>query len=98
MTKEEYNIKLKQIEIDSENAKKELYKEYAISNNPYKIGDIISDHVKTIKIESWKYYKSFGLPQCVYRGIRINKDGTIAKKQDNNTIYQENINKEISPA
>jgi len=40
MTELEYKARLKQISIDFENANKALYKEYAASNNPYKVGDI----------------------------------------------------------
>jgi hypothetical protein len=64
---------------------------YAFSNNPYKIGDFITDHVGTIKIEKIKFSVYFGGSECVYIGTQYNKDGKVSKKQDRNTIYQSNI-------
>ena len=69
-----------------------------MSNNPYKIGDVIKDHTSTIKIDTINVYMSLTDPCCVYSGPELKKDGTpkLPKrdgKQIRATIYQSNIQK-----
>ena len=91
MNKDELKSALKEAANEYELKKSEIYGMYAFSNNPYKIGDIISDNVGTIKIEKIKFNVSFGESECVYIGTQYNKNGEVSKKQDHNTIYQSNI-------
>lgn len=94
MTKEEYQLKYKEITQQEDERKKSLAKDYANSNNPYKIGDIITDHVGSIKIEEIKYslYTSFDtLPCCVFIGTEITKKGELNKRGKKRMIYQTNI-------
>lgn len=91
MTKEELKEHLSQLETRHRQDITTLYKEYELSNNVYKIGDIISDHSTTIKIEKIKVSILFGESQCVYEGTQLKKDGTPSKKQNNTTIFQSNI-------
>lgn len=92
MTKEQYDLAKKELEKEFEEKKKFLAIDFARENNPYKQGDIISDHYKTIKIERWKTtYGGFGYPSLIYYGTALKKDGTPAKNQKENAIYQENI-------
>jgi len=91
MTKEEYKIEMNQIEKRFDAEKKELYKRYAFANNPYKVGDIITDHIGSIQIQKIQTYVSLSYPECVYTGIELNKDGNPSKKQRHITIYQSNI-------
>lgn len=68
--------------------------EYATKNNPYKVGDKIQDHWQYIQIQSIHYgglNGSNGLPVCVYKGIRLKKDGTPFKSGENSNMYQSNI-------
>lgn len=92
MTQQEYNIELNLLTSKFQKEKKEIDKKFAIANNPYKIGDFITDHVATIKVEEISFWKSLnGIPSCVYTGTQYNKDGSISKKQDHDTIFQMNI-------
>lgn len=92
MTKEEYDIAIKEIEHRVEDSKKKLAINYATSNNPYKVGDVITDHFHTIRIERWKtVLGGFSYPSLVYYGTVLNKDGKDAKNQKDNYMYQENI-------
>lgn len=93
MTIEEYNSKLKSLNDKFETDKEEIQIEYALSNNPHKVGDIIEDHYHTIQIERFKVYPGLGIPQCVYYGTELKKDGSPTKKQINFTMYQSNIKK-----
>jgi hypothetical protein len=93
MTKEEYKSKLIEINNDSELKLKSLAKEYALSNNPYKIGDIVTDHIKTVKIEKIQFTlgQFQSPPECVYTGIELTKKGEPNKNGNKNSVYQSNI-------
>ncbi|MFX0132954.1 MAG: hypothetical protein ACFFDN_04840 [Candidatus Hodarchaeota archaeon] len=93
MTKEEYD----KIELEIENRKKTemsiLRKTFALSNNPYEIGDIIKDHANRIQIGKIKITTIFSskYPCCVYEGIKLKKDLTPFKSQEKAVIFQINI-------
>lgn len=92
MNKEEYNLNLNALVVDFNLKKRRLIKDYALANNPYKKGDIITDHVATIEIEKISVYVGSSSDiQCCYDGTQLNKDGTINKKQNHTCIYQCNI-------
>lgn len=111
MTKQEYDEKLKVIEENYDLLKKDLYKNFAFANNPYKVGDIITDHIGSIKIEKIRFkrppynflptspecvYEGIELlPQCVYEGIELTKKGEPKKNESRRIVYQDNINKPL---
>ncbi len=74
---------------------RKLKKEYAFSNNFYKIGDIIEDHYHIIKIEKIQWTSLTNFPECVYTGIQLTKKLEIVKKQKNNQMYQSSIKRKI---
>lgn len=84
MTEEEYQIRLKALEADFARNKKSLAHQFAFSNNKYKVGDIVSDRIYTIKIEQIKWsqgaFYNNPLPHCVYIGTILNKDLTVPKR------------------
>lgn len=90
MTKEELKEKFRDAEIDYDRAKKAIYIEYAKSNNPYKPGDIITDHVWSLKIEKITISIGWGESQCVYHGVNLKANGQPAKKQGR-VVHQNNI-------
>ena len=67
--------------------------EFVKANNPYKIGDKVTDHIGTIIIEkiacNWGYS---GVPCAVYFGVELNKDGKPNKRGNKRTAWQSNIN------
>lgn len=71
--------------------------EFAKSNNPYKVGDIVTDHIGALQIQRISVcapqpYNP--LPCCIYRGVELKKDGTPKKHQDPmRYVYQFNIKK-----
>lgn len=95
MTQEEYKNKIAELSKKFELDRQNLRKEYAFSNNPYKIGDIITDHIGSIKIDNVKCAQPFlsELPCCVYIGLELKKDGTPTKLGKQRTIYHTNIKK-----
>jgi hypothetical protein len=91
MTKEQYEDNLKKINLLFESKKKELIKAFCDSNNPYKIGDVFTDHISSIIIEKIKYDSGFGAyPACVYFGTVLKKDGTPKKSQEKRNAWQSN--------
>ena len=54
MEYQEYKDKLKGLELEFEQKKSKLIKEYVDANNPYKIGDKVTDHANSIIIEKIK--------------------------------------------
>lgn len=98
MTKEEYIKRIYEIKCKCQDEINALGVEYAKSNNPHKVGDIIHDHIGSIKIErvqivlSANVSISFNESYCRYYGIQLKKDGSPMKRQDpTRSIYQKNI-------
>lgn len=93
MNKEEYIKAEKALKEEFEKKRKQLAKEFAYSNNPVKIGDIITDHYKTIRVEKLLWTRNFCNPPCMaYRGVRLNKNGEPSKRDTNDdTVGQMNI-------
>jgi hypothetical protein len=80
MTEPEYREKLKKIESDYEQAKKDLYIEYGLTNAKYKKGDIIKGYSSIILVDKITVYKNFDLPAPAYHGIELKTDQTAWKK------------------
>ncbi len=97
-TEQDYVIRLKQIEVDFHNAKQELFKAYAMNNEIYKRGDIISAGDKTILIDTIGAYTGLGLPGPVYRGASLTKNLTPKKNGDRESIYGNEYTKLIKSA
>jgi len=95
MTKEDFKIKLLEIEDYYGKSKKKLFTEFAFAHNPYKIGDIISDAKTTIKIEKIIYAKFCDLqyPHCYYTGMEIDKKGEPCENGKKKSIHQHDITK-----
>lgn len=94
MKYQEYKDKLKCLELEFEQKKSKLIKEYVDANNPYKIGDKVTDHYQnvSIRIEKIKYHLSlYGFPCAVYYGPELKKDGTPKKNGNKTYIYQTNL-------
>jgi hypothetical protein len=77
MTKETLDQELADLLADYEQSQKELIKRYCIANNPYKVGDVFTDHMGSINIEKITY--SVYSRCCVYFGTELKKNGTPKK-------------------
>ena len=92
MEYKEYEDKLKELKVEFEQKKERLIKEYVDANNPYKIGDKVTDHANSIIIEKIKYHISLtGIPCAVYYGPELKKDGTPKKNGNKTYVYQINL-------
>lgn len=78
MTRQEYDkLRLDLIEKNAIELN-ELAKKYCLSNNPYKIGDVFTDHNGSIRIDKIKF--SPIQLCCVYEGVVLKKDLTPGKR------------------
>lgn len=92
MKKEEYKIKKEEILKRHSLELSDFNRKVAFNNNPYKIGDIITDHCCTIKIEKIQFTTSYdSFPICVYTGVKLNKDLSENKLGKKEKIFQTNI-------
>ena len=92
MTKEEYNSEIKRIKAECDSALKVLAKKYALSNNPVKIGDLVEDHMRLIRVERFGVH-IWDMPQMAYYGKVCKKDGTPMKREKEECVIQHNIKK-----
>ena len=93
MTKEEFT--LEKIQIDKERDEKytSLCSKYATIHNPYKVGDIVKDHVGSVKIEKISFTIQYGtnIPYCIYFGLELKKDLTPRKGLSKRSVHQINV-------
>ena len=96
MTKEEFENKLQNLSELYKQKRTEIEKEYAFSNNPYKVGDVIEWHNKKYKILSIDWGLTFQdlMPSCIYRCERLTKSGRKRKASiwDKVIIWQTYLN------
>lgn len=86
---EELNNKLTTLKVKFDNDVRFFKREYCDRNNPYKMGDVFTDHIGSIIIESIKYYP-IDKPCCIYYGTELKKDGTPRKDGSKRQAWQSN--------
>lgn len=80
--------------------KRKLDEEYALSNNPYKVGDVLQDHFQIMRVEyiGWSY-THYGTPECYYKGTQLTQKLVPMKKQDvKSMMFQCNVKRKIETA
>ena len=87
---DEYKKKENAILIEAHKKKRALQRKYALSNNTFKIGDIVTDHIGSVRVEKILFYYD-QVPSCVYVGIQITKKGKPVKSGEKRNAYQINL-------
>ena len=95
MNTDELQKKLKEIKSDYLKIQSDLLKSYAVSNDPYCIGDIVTDHYHSIIIETKNFYVENCISSIVYYGTMVKKNGELFKNNKKDKVYQINIVKEL---
>jgi len=90
MDKQMFLIEMVGIDKAYEAAQKSSMRRYCDSNNPYKIGDIFTDHIGSIKIKSIGYYYHKNEPCCIYIGHELKKNGEPRKDGSIRQAWQSN--------
>lgn len=93
MTKQEFDNVFNALEKRYNDAQEQLYIEYAKSNNPCKVGDIIEDHIGKGQIIKQNVTRNYHdrHSSMFYKCIELKKDGTPRKKESLRVIYQYNL-------
>ena len=80
MTAKELQEKCMALQRECNEKQMELRKQYAIEHNPVKVGDIVSDHHHTIRVEKMGIY-GYPIPIMRYQGTELTKQGVPKKRQ-----------------
>lgn len=99
MTKDEYAAQLEILKQEHQTKCNELAKMYAMTNNPYKEGDILQDFSQIIIVEriGWGYNFSSCLPECIYYGTQLTSKLVPKKRQDiNPRMGQANVKRKLN--
>jgi hypothetical protein len=92
MNAEEYKEQMKLLKEKHKQIEWELTKQFVDDNNPYKKGDVVTDHIGPVLVEQIGYYRnSWGEPSATYSGIELKKDGTPKKNNPKREVFQENL-------
>lgn len=96
MTKQEFDSRLKELQLEFDKKKKALLIDFALSHNTITIGDIVKDNLgcaEVIKLGIHICYDGYSAMR--YNCIELKKDGTPKKKETMRWVYQSNI-KEVN--
>lgn len=105
MDKEEYKKRKAEMEARHKQEEIDLAIEYAKANNPYKVGDILTngrtaiirvERIKYSRGSTWGGYSEF--PFCVYEGTVLKKDLTPRKVSPfKDGIIQPGVKAKLTP-
>ena len=92
MTIEELNQQCIALQQECDDKKSALRIQFAKEHNPVKVGDIVTDHYHTIRVENMSIY-GYPVPHMRYTGIAVTKKGVPSKRQPTHRepVYQQNI-------
>lgn len=88
----ELKLKLAEIEKEAEKQKRNAIQEYCLSNNLVKVGDVVTDHYHSIKVERigfhYGYYDDYC---CIYHGVELRKDGKPKRRNASTAAHQSDV-------
>ena len=92
MTAKELHDKCMALQQEYDDKKSELREQYAIEHNPVKVGDIVTDHYHTIRVEEMSVY-GHPIPAMRYTGTELTQKGVPKKHQPwkPNPVFQHSI-------
>jgi len=93
MTKRELEVKLRAMRARHEKEEAALIRRYVMENNTVRVGDILQDHCKRIRVEHITALRS---GQCYYTGPLLTKKNVPYKSGKTDAVWQGNI-KEVNP-
>lgn len=93
MTEREYKQQLEALEEEYKAEQMRILTEYVLSWCPYKIGDIVTDHIGSVRITKIVPVKGIiaGKVDILMFGDNLTKKGTINKTEPKRRIYHSNI-------
>ena len=93
MELEDYKEKLRKLHTQLRLDQNALIKKFVDENNPYKIGDKVTDHIGSVRFDKLQYTVtgSGNIPTPIYIGIELKKDGTPKKRVVVRNVYGSNV-------
>lgn len=95
MTREEYERSLEHLTSVYKKRVYNLRVDYSLSINPYKVGDVIEDHIGKGQILSihpgWDGFRDG--PEIRYYCVNLTKKGEVNKREPERNIYYSNLKK-----
>lgn len=94
MERDVYIENLKELEAEFTRKRKKLDYEFAMGRNPYTVGDIVTDHLGSIRTTRIRVMRGnvHELPQCVYEGeVLTKKMEPVKRGKKTRTVWQSNI-------
>jgi hypothetical protein len=95
---EEYKKQLDEMHRRHRQEEKELAARYVESINVVKVGDMVTDHMQTIKVEEVTPYGNVSSPSCYYTGPRYAKTGLPFKSGERANVFLFNVKKHTPAA
>ncbi len=93
MKKEYLKSELKRLENEYFTERTRMIKAYCDAHNTHKVGDVVTDHIGSVKLHKISYYVHSEHPCCIYVGLELKKDGTPRKDGKIRGVYQCNERK-----
>ena len=90
MTYEDYKKELDLIKKDAAAKEDALIIKFVNSNNPHKIGDVVTDNIGSIIIDKIKCSRG-ATPCAVYYGVELTKKGQPNRRGERRGIYQSDL-------
>ena len=93
--------KIKALSFTYEQKRKQVLEDFALSNNPFKTGDILEgdileDHYQIVQVDKIGFNLRLNcIPECVYSGLRLTKQLKPYKSNVRTKIYQSDIKRKI---
>ena len=87
----EYRQKCDEIRIRARTDTTNLMRRYAEDHSLVKLGDIVTDHIGSIRVDGWSLYRDELCPSLVYSGMRYTKTGKPFKSREKTEVYQINL-------
>jgi len=92
MTIEDYKKELEVLKQQFEENKRSLIVRYCRANIKYQVGEIVTDHIGSIRVENHAFYIDYdGNPAVNYKGVELKKDLKPFKRASVRTVCQNNI-------
>lgn len=88
MNIQEYRAAFQAIEDRVKEDKRKLMRDFALSNNTVKVGDVVSDGCFKVKVEKIKIYLDPIQPSCIYCGELLTVKGKSRKIKKEGVVYQ----------
>jgi hypothetical protein len=97
MTREEFDNRLNELQLNFDKSKQALLSDFAISNNTIAVGDVVCDHIGCGRVEKLQVTMSTlsKYSEMRYWCLELKKDGTPKKSGASRWVYQSNI-KEVN--